>query len=79
MGHRLRAVRGRDDGFLKLLRGEVRRLNVVGDTTYCKGKVARKWIENGEHLVSCELWCENQRGEVTAPGYAVAVLPSRSE
>ena len=24
-----------------------------------------------------EIWAENQRGEVTAPGYATVMLPSR--
>jgi len=24
-----------------------------------------------------EVWCENQRGEVTAPGSATVMLPSR--
>jgi len=50
---------------------------MVGDTTWCKGKVTSKYIENGEHLVECQLWAENQRGEITAPGQATVILPSR--
>ena len=66
-----------DDGFLKRLSVEVRRFNIIGDTTWCKGKVTRKYIDNGEHLVECEIWAENQRGEITAPGKAIVSLPSK--
>jgi len=67
-----------DDAFLKKLGGFLRRPNVVSDITWIKGKVERKWIEEGEYLVRCRIWGENQLGEVTMPGYAVVRLPSRS-
>lgn len=67
-----------DDGFLKRLYAEVRRFNLVGDTTWCKGKVTRKYIENNEHLVDIECWGENQRGDITMPGQATVLLPSRN-
>lgn len=67
-----------DDGFLKRFRAELRRFNVVGDTTWCKGKVIKKYKVDNEHLVDCEVWAENQRGEITAPGLATIVLPMRS-
>ena len=66
-----------DDGFLKHLYAELRLFNVIGDTTWCKGKVTKKYIQDGEHLVDLEIWAENQRGEVTAPGKATVRLPSR--
>jgi hypothetical protein len=66
-----------DDGFLKKFYMELRRFNVVGDTTWCKGKVTRKYLDNGEPLVDVEVWAENQRGEITAPGRAVVRLPSK--
>ncbi|MBX6378277.1 MAG: MaoC family dehydratase N-terminal domain-containing protein [Clostridia bacterium] len=66
-----------DDGFLKRLYAEVRRFNLLGDTTWCKGRVTGKRVEGGEHLVDVEVWAEDQRGEVTAKGFAVAALPSR--
>lgn len=68
-----------DDGFLKKLSGSFRRFNLVSDTTWIKGKVVNKYIEGDEHLVDCEIWAENQRGEVTAPGKATVILPSRKE
>jgi acyl dehydratase len=66
-----------DDGFLKRLRVECRRFNVFGDTQWCKGKVVRKYLHQGVPLVDAEIWAENQRGEVTAPGFATVMLPSR--
>jgi acyl dehydratase len=66
-----------DDGFLKRLRVECRRFNIYGDTQWCKGKVVRKYIHQHTPLVDVEIWAENQRGEVTAPGFASAMLPSR--
>ncbi len=66
-----------DDAFLKRLRVECRRFNVYGDTQWCKGRVARKYVHDDIPLVDVEIWAENQRGEVTAPGYATVMLPSR--
>ena len=66
-----------DDAFLKRLRVEVRRFNVYGDTQFCKGRVARKYIHDGNALVDVDIWTENQRGEITAPGTATVLLPSR--
>ena len=68
-----------DDGFLKRLYVEVRQFNVIGDTTWCRGKVTNRYIQDAEHLVDCELRAENQRGEVTAKGTATVILPSKSE
>ena len=65
-----------DDGFLKQLGGEYRLFALVGDVVWCKGKVNRKYVEGDDHLVELEVWCENQRGEVTAPGWATVLLPS---
>jgi acyl dehydratase len=66
-----------DDGFLWKLRGELRGFNMTGDTTWCKGKVVRKYSDNGKYCVDIECWGENQRGEVTMPGKATVILPSR--
>jgi hypothetical protein len=66
-----------DAAFLKRLRGEMRMFNLVGDTTWCKGTVKRKYEKDGYALVDLEIWAENQRGAVTAPGLATVMLPSR--
>lgn len=67
-----------DDGFLKKLDAQLRRFNIHGDTTWCKGRVTNKYAQGGEYLVECEIWAENQRGEVIAPGHALVALPSRA-
>lgn len=66
-----------DDGFLKRLYGEIRLFNVVGDTTWLKGRVVEKQIAGEERQVRCEIWGENQRGDKTIVGWAIVLLPSR--
>ena len=66
-----------DDGFLRRLGGEYRLFALIGDVVWCKGKVTRKYIEGDDHLLDLNVWCENQRGEVTAPGWATVLLPSK--
>ena len=66
-----------DDGFLWKLRAELRRFNMVGDTTWFKGKVTGKHIEENTCCIDIECWGENQRGEITIPGRATVALPSR--
>lgn len=66
-----------DDGWLKELDVEVRLPNIEGDTQWCKGKVTKKWVQSEEYLVECEIWAENQRNAVSAPGRAVVALPSQ--
>ena len=66
-----------DAGFLKRVRTEMRRFNIMGDTTFCKGTVVRKYVKDRTALVDIEIAAENQRGEVTTPGLATVALPSR--
>ncbi len=49
-----------------------------GDTISCKGTIINKYDKDGEHLVDCEIYAENQRGEKCAVGNATAALPRRS-
>jgi hypothetical protein len=66
-----------DAGVIKRVRTEMRRFNIMGDTTFCKGKVLRKYVKDNTGLVDIELAAENQRGELTTPGIATVALPSR--
>jgi acyl dehydratase len=68
-----------DAGFLKKLSARLTGLVCFGDTNWCRGKVARKWREGEERLVEVEVWCENQRHQITATGRAVVALPARQE
>ncbi|HZP26564.1 MAG TPA: hypothetical protein VFB90_05895 [Dehalococcoidia bacterium] len=66
-----------DEGFLKRLSFEMRRQQRPGDTMTCRGRVTRKYIEDGRHYVDCEVWAESEREGMTTPGRAVVALPSR--
>ena len=67
-----------DAGFLKRIKTELRRFNTMGDTTWCKGKVVKKYMQAGFALVDLEVWAENQRGEKTVTNAAATVmLPSK--
>jgi acyl dehydratase len=50
-----------------------------GDTITNKGKITKKYEKEGECYVECEVFAENQRGEKTVVGTAVATLPSRGK
>ncbi len=65
-----------DDGFMRALDVKLRRPNIFGDVSWCRGRVLAKRVEDGVHLVDLELRVENQLGEVTATGSATAELPS---
>jgi acyl dehydratase len=66
-----------DDGWLWKLRCEHRKFNYLGDTTWVRGEVVDKRHANGRDEVHLAVRCENQRGEVTTPGTAVVLLPTR--
>jgi acyl dehydratase len=66
-----------DDGTLKKYSCQVRHPSVIGDSNFVKGRVKNKRVEDGEHLVDCEIWVENQAGLITAPGQATVALPSK--
>ena len=48
-----------------------------GETWWCKGKVTKKYVEESEHYVDCDIWIENGEGEKTTTGKATVALPSR--
>jgi acyl dehydratase len=66
-----------DDGFMRRLEVRVKRPNIFGDISWCRGRVTGKRVEDGVHLVDLELRVENQLGETTAEGTATVELPRR--
>jgi acyl dehydratase len=66
-----------DDAWLWKLDCEFRRFNYVGDTHWMRGRVTRKHVSEAGPAVELEVWGENQRGEITTPGHATVLLPSR--
>jgi len=67
-----------DSAWIWRMKSEYRRFNFVGDMQWVKGRVAAKSIEQDRCVVDLEVWCENQRGEIAAPGSARVILPSRA-
>jgi hypothetical protein len=67
-----------DASTLKKLSCQIRHPNIIGDINTIKGKVAGKYVKEREYLVDCDILVENQAGLVTAPGWAIVALPSRS-
>ena len=67
-----------DAAFLKRVRTQMRRFNTMGDCTWARGKVTRKYIKDKHALVDIEIRGENQRGELTTPGLATVIMPTRS-
>jgi hypothetical protein len=67
-----------DDAWLWKLDCEFRLFNYVGDLHTISGTVVRKYLADGDRpAVDVELSATNHRGEVTAPGHASILLPSR--
>jgi hypothetical protein len=66
-----------EDGTLKKLGIQYRGMDVPGDTLTCKGRVTKKYVQDGLHYVDCEIWLENGKGEKTTPGSATVVLPTK--
>jgi acyl dehydratase len=68
-----------DDGFLKILDCQIRRIWIVGDMLWLKGNVVKKYIEDGEHLVDLKVWAENQDHITILPATATVRLVSRTK
>jgi acyl dehydratase len=68
-----------NQGFLEELSCQIRGFNLVGDLTRCHGQVEERTPPDdaGNGRVRLRVWAENQRGETTAQGWAVARLPAR--
>lgn len=67
-----------EQGTVKKISVLHRGMDFPGETMTCKGRVTKKYIQDGEHIVECQIWTENPRGEKTTPGNAIVILPSRA-
>ena len=65
-------------GVLKRLTCQYRGMDPPGKPITAKGTVTRKYQQNGEYLVDCDIWLENAEAENTTPGSATVALPSRN-
>jgi len=77
-----------DEGFMKKFSCQYRGLDhprlmktmnepQEGETWLCKGKVTNKYVDGDEHCLDLEIGVESGKGEITTPGTATVVLPSR--
>ena len=76
MGHMMTNWIG-DEGFLKRLNAKIVRHNPEGDFVTIKGKVIKKYQEEDQHCVDCELFATQQDGENSCIATATAILPSK--
>lgn len=65
-----------EEGALRKLSCSYKGMNYPGEAITLRGKVTRKYIRSGQHFVDCNVWAENPKGDKTASGTAVVVLPS---
>lgn len=65
-------------GFLKNLNVQYRHFTLPGDVLTIGGVVTSGYEADGECLVNCDVWAENQNGQKVTIGTAVASLPSRN-
>ena len=56
---------------------KIRRHNPEGDALFINGRVARKFVEDGRHLVEIEQEARNQDDELSVVGTGVIELPTR--
>jgi acyl dehydratase len=51
----------------------------VGDALLINGKVLKKYVEDGDHLVDLSVWCLNLRGTITDMALATVKLISKED
>jgi len=66
-------------GWLRKLQYSNRRYAVLGETLTGRGRVTRLYEEDGRHCADVEIWAEKGPDQVTAPGTATVVLPTRDQ
>jgi hypothetical protein len=66
-----------DDGFLWKFDAQIRRFVMEYDTTWVKGKVTKKYIDDGKCCVDIEIQNLMQTGANSVTGGATVILPSR--
>lgn len=66
-----------DDGWVRKIAVEYRRMDTVNSTLTATGCVRGKRREQDENLVDLDVWVENDKGEKSTPGQATVVLPGK--
>ncbi len=66
-------------GWLQKISFSHRQVAVLGETLTGRGRITALREEDGNHLADLEVWVEKGPGEVTTPGTATVVLPTRDQ
>ena len=66
-----------DTGFLHKASCKIRRHNPEGDMLFIKGKVVRKYVQDGKSMVDIEQVAHNQDDELSVIGGGTIILPTR--
>ena len=64
-----------DPGALRSLQCQHRGMDFPSESVICKGRVTRKYVEDGQSLADCEISIENSSGQTTAPGPGNHISP----
>lgn len=67
-----------EQGTLRKLTCNYRGMNFPGEAITCQGRVSKKYVEDGEPCIECNIWAENTKGEKTVTGKAIVTVPARS-
>jgi hypothetical protein len=68
-----------DDGFLCKFSWRHVWRTPVGDAIIANGRVVKKYVVNGEHMVDLSVWCLNLRGTITDMATATVKLISKED
>jgi acyl dehydratase len=66
-----------EKGNLRKLACNYKGMNFPNETITCRGKVTKKYLEDGEHYIECQVWAENAKEDKTVTGRAIVTLPTR--
>ena len=66
------------NSMLKKLNVRFSAITFPGDVVTCRGKISKKYTENGQNFVELEIWVEKQDGAKTITGSALVTLPSKN-
>ena len=63
------------EGELKKLTVQYRAMDIPGTPVFAKGIVTKKYVEDGENIIECDIRLETHEGKATTPGTAKVSLP----
>jgi hypothetical protein len=66
-----------DNAWLYKIVMQARKPIFAGDVTSVKGKIEKKYVEDGRHCVDIYVSYDNQRSEVSCKGTCTVILPSK--